>query len=286
MLGSITLKRSPRGLEALPTFEAFASEPDDDLDVAVGAALYARDHHAELDAASLVRELEALGSALAAEDIAGWPVRAQIDRLSRFVYGELGFAGDAADYYDPKNSLLPDVMARRRGIPITLALVYGEIARANGVDVAGVGFPGHFLLRVGPPDHALFVDPFDKGRELDDASLRALLRRAMGHDAHLDPQLLEPTKGRQILVRMLTNLKNAFAGRGDHARAFLALDRIANLVPTSTRILREHAMAASVIGAVEIARADIERLLELEPLAPDVETLRRRLEALVPRPAN
>lgn len=271
---------------ALPRFEELAARADEDIDVTVGAALYAADHVPDLDPLALVREIEALGAPLATEEISGWPVRAQIDRLSRYVYGELGFRGDEQTYQAPENSLLPEVLRRRMGIPITLALVYGEIARAGGIEVRGVGFPGHFLVRVGSAGASVFVDPFDGGRELDERSLRAMLRRALGHDAELDPQLLEPASPRAILVRMLTNLKNAFASRGDHARAFLALDRMANLLPASTRILREHAMAAAIIGATEIARADIERLLEREPLAPDADALRKRLEGLTPRAAN
>jgi regulator of sirC expression with transglutaminase-like and TPR domain len=199
------------------------------------------------------------------------------------MYGPLGFRGNEQDYYDPKNSLLPDVLDRRLGIPITLALVYCEIARRVGVRARGVSFPGHFLVRVDPPgrdDAPVAVDPFFGGRRLEKYDLQKLLERASPSQELVMAEHLAPASARTMLVRMLINLKWIHATRGDFARALLALDRIICLTPDSVPALRERGMLAARLGAVEAARADLSRLLELVPQAPDANTIRQRLEEL------
>jgi regulator of sirC expression with transglutaminase-like and TPR domain len=180
------------------------------------------------------------------------------------------------------------VLDRRLGIPITLALVYCEVARRAGVHARGVGFPGHFLVRIdGAPDGEArgeaephLVDPFAGGRALAVPDLRALLHRATPGE-RLDPRVhLAPATPRTTLVRMLINLKWVYTTRGDLARALLALDRIILLTPDSAAALRERGTLAARLGSVEGARADLTRLLELSPEAPDAESIRRQLAEL------
>jgi len=177
---------------------------------------------------------------------------------------------------------LPDVIERRLGIPITLAVVYCEVARRVGVRARGVSFPGHFLVRVDAPhgeDAPVAVDPFFGGARLDHAALQKLLERAAPGQT-LDAQHLAPASPRTILVRMLINLKWIYATRGDLARSLLALDRIITLTPDSVPALRERGFLAARLGAVEAARADLSRLLELSPSAPDAGAIRERLAEL------
>lgn len=288
-----------------PSFAALARTPDASIDVALGAALIAKDVYQDLDVDALVQRFDDLAGPLNGGALVGLPLRKQAEEVSdRF--RELGFRGNVEDYYDARNSLLPDVLERRTGIPITLTLVWCEIARRAGVLARGVGFPGHFLARVdelpslsgrgSPRTHAdrdgtqgsapVIVDAFGGGRIVEDADARALLQRTLGAGAELHPALFEPASSRATLVRMLTNLKAVWAGRGEHAKAFVALDRIVTLVPDSPRILRERAGVALRLGIHDLARTDFARVLELQPNAPDAPTLRRRISELRASPKS
>jgi regulator of sirC expression with transglutaminase-like and TPR domain len=267
------------------TFEDFAKRPDDALDVALGAAIVAKDVYESLEPEKLIEQLDVLAAPLVRLDLDGMtPLRQAETVTERF--RDLGFRGNGDDYYDPRNSLLPDVLERRLGIPITLSIVWCELATRSGVRASGVGFPGHFLVRVDDPHGAglgappIIVDPFANGRVLDDEGAEALLRRALGDGAAMHATLFAPASPRAILVRLLTNLKAIWASRGDHARAFVAIDRIVTLVPDSPRMLRERAGIALRLGIVELARADLSRVLELEPEAPDIPAIERRLAQL------
>jgi regulator of sirC expression with transglutaminase-like and TPR domain len=265
------------------TFEQLALLPEERIDVATGAALIARDAYASLDLDRLDARFDALAAPLIARGVASRSPEEQVQLVSTHLYEDLGFRGNEQDYYDPKNSLLPDVLDRRLGIPITLALVYCEVARRAGVQARGVSFPGHFLVRVdavGREDAPLAVDPFFGGRRLDEPGLQKLLERASPAQKLVIEEHLAPASAKTMLVRMLINLKWIYATRGDFARALLALDRIICLTPDSVPALRERGLLAVRLGAVEAARADLSRLLELVPQAPDASTIRKQLEEL------
>jgi regulator of sirC expression with transglutaminase-like and TPR domain len=261
----------------MATFEELARMPDDAIDLALGAMLVAKDVDDSIDVAAALAELDALPGGL---DVTDAPPAEQVARISTR-FRELGFRGNVEDYYDPKNSLLPDVVARRLGIPITLSVVWCEMARRAGATARGIAFPGHFLVRVDVKEHPpVIVDAFAGGRVVDDAAARDLLRRALGEGAVVHPALFTPATARGVLVRMLTNLKSIWANRGDHARAFVAIDRIVTLVPDSARMLRERAAVALLIGAAELARSDLARVILLEPQAPDIPAIKARLAEL------
>jgi regulator of sirC expression with transglutaminase-like and TPR domain len=265
------------------TFEQLALLPEERIDVATGAALIARDAYAGLDLDRLSARLDEIAAPLVARDVASASLEQQVQMVSSHLYEDLGFRGNEQDYYDPKNSLLPDVLERRLGIPITLALVYCEVARRAGVRARGVSFPGHFLVRVDAidsEDAPVAVDPFFGGRRLDGPGLQKLLERAAPAQKLVIAEHLAPASPKTMLVRMLINLKWIYATRGDFARALLALDRIICLTPDSVPALRERGLLAVRLGAVEAARADLSRLLELVPQAPDASTIRKQLDEL------
>ena len=209
---------------ALLIAEAF----DDDLDVSFHAG-----------------RIERLGDearrriAGTSDDPEGNKVRA--GRLLRLLFDEVGFAGNRADYYDPRNSFLHHVLDRRLGIPISLAVILIEVARHAGVRADGIGFPGHFLVRLGEPvgesssspmaaDLPIVIDPFG-GRLLEAASLRALNAQVTGSDGDPDPRLLLPCTSRRLLTRMLGNLRGIYRARGDQRSLLLVLERLAVLTP-------------------------------------------------------
>ncbi len=268
-----------------PRFEELAGGGDDGIDAALGAALIARDVYQDLDIDSLLRQFDQLSAPIAKLGIESMSAEAQALELAHYVYERQGFAGNESDYYDPKNSLLPDVLERRVGIPITLALVYCEIAKRIGVPARGVSFPGHFLVRIDrrgreegrPP---VIVDPFFNGRMLDEKSLDALLKRVVGPKVALRPEHLEPASPRLILVRMLTNLKTVYLARGEDSRALLALDRLVCVAPDAPFVLRERGLLAARLGSVEVARADLARFLQICPDAADAKDIKSRLDAL------
>lgn len=265
------------------TFEQLAALPDEGIDVAAGAALIARDTYATLDVERLIARFDDMASPLVTRGLAALPLEEQADAVSDHMYGLLAFRGNEQEYYDPRNSLLPDVLDRKLGIPITLALVYCEVARRAGVRACGVSFPGHFLVRIDRPEDdgaPVAVDPFFGGRRLDNAGLQKLLERASPAKKYVAAEHLAATTPRSMLVRMLINLKWIYATRGDFARALLALDRIISLTPDSIPALRERGLLAARLGAVEAATEDLSRLLELVPQAPDANSIRERLAEL------
>jgi len=159
--------------------------------------------------------------------------------ISDCLFERLGFVGNTDDYYDPRNSFLTDVLDRRTGIPISLSVLYLEVARRVGVLAQGVNFPGHFLVRVAIEDAWLFLDPFSGGRALTPADLETLLRKTTTPDAVLEPSVIAAASKRQIVARMLVNLAGIYGRNGDLPRSLDVLERLAILEPTNPRIARD-----------------------------------------------
>lgn len=164
---------------------------------------------------------------------------ARAQAISDVLFSQMRFRGNSEDYYDPKNSFLAQVLERRLGIPITLSVLFLEIARRVGVLAQGVSFPGHFLVRVADDDSWRFFDPFDGGRLLTTADLEALLVRTAGPGAALAPPLLAAANKKQIVSRMLLNLAGIYGRHGDLVRSLIVLERLAILEPDNPRLLRE-----------------------------------------------
>lgn len=159
--------------------------------------------------------------------------------ISDFLFDRQGFAGNTHDYYDPRNSFLTEVIDRRVGIPISLSVLYLEVARRVGVLAQGVNFPGHFLVRVAVEDAWLFVDPFSGGRALAPADLEALLKKTTTPDAVLEPSVISAASKRQIVARMLVNLAGIYGRAGDMPRSLDVLERLAVIEPQNPRIARD-----------------------------------------------
>jgi len=222
----------------LTLFSHVAGRPDPQVDLAQAALLIGEGEVPGLDTAKYVRMLDGLGRQAAAEIERAGALSDEdassfrpIDHLLRWMFEEAGFHGNTIDYYDPRNSFLSCVLDRRMGIPISLAVVLMEVGRRVGIEVHGVSFPGHFLARVEGVRGPIFIDPFD-GRILKREDLRNLNARALGDKRDPDPRLLEPATKRQILVRMLANLRGIYAARGDHERLRSVLERMDVLAPS------------------------------------------------------
>jgi len=189
---------------------------------------------------------------------------------------EEGFRGNAEDYQDPRNSFLNDVLDRKLGIPISLTVVWMEVARRAGSGLLGVGFPGHFLAKIASPGVEVFVDPFNGGDLLGPDECLARFRTRSG-GRELDPRHLEPVSTRQILARMLQNLRHVYAGRRDDVGTFWVTDRLLVLAPGMLDALRDRGLAAARLGALPAAERDLEAYLARAPDAADGPAVREAL---------
>jgi regulator of sirC expression with transglutaminase-like and TPR domain len=271
-------------------FGDYARSSDDRLDLLTGALLIARDAHPGLDLAEQRGRLDELARPLISRGISGLPPTVQARLLSDYLYVVCGFHGAKADYFEPRNSFLNEVLDRKTGIPITLAVVYIEVARRLGVDALGVGFPGHFLVRLGPGpgdpsgerNEPVIVDPFHHGRLLDANGLSQLLRRANVR-APLSSAMLEPARTRHIVARMLMNLRGIYTSRGDSPRLLLTLDRLIDLLPDLSSELVERAKLYEALGAPAAALGDYERYLRVEPDGADSQLAEKAIARLKDR---
>jgi regulator of sirC expression with transglutaminase-like and TPR domain len=260
-------------------FGVYAAQPDDALDLLQGALLIAQDEYPSLDLRVQTARIDELAAPLRKTGIGALPVGDQIAALAAHLFERWGFRGNEQDYYDPRNSFLNDVLDRRLGIPITLAILYVEVAARAGVTAQGVGFPGHFLVRVDAPGGPLIVDPFRGGGVLDGTALSELLERGGGGRDFSDA-LLEPAPVRKVLVRMLMNLRSIYASRGDYSRLLVVLDRIVDLLPGAPRELRDRGLLSARLGAPEAAMDDLRHYVRLAPHAGDVAEVRRIIDQL------
>ncbi len=238
----------------------------------------------ELDRAGALATLDDLARR-AAGRVSGLPEgEPRVAALVAFLHDVEGFRGDPEDYDDPRNSFLDQVLARRRGIPIGLAVVYEAVARRLGLRLEGIGFPGHFLLRWrGGRD--LLVDPFF-GRLLDDRECAERLKRALGPEARFERDALRVATLAEILIRTLGNLKRSYVGSGDLVLAATCCDRILLLVPDLPGELRDRGLLYEKLDCPGAARADLERFLALAPEDPTADAVRRRLDAMRRAPAT
>jgi regulator of sirC expression with transglutaminase-like and TPR domain len=263
------------GIPAAAALTTLLQTAPDDL--AGAALLVATVEFPDLDPAASVAEIAAL-SARAAARLAPFsdrPVRDRLAILNRFVYEEEGFRANRRQYDDFRNSLLNVVIERRLGIPLSLAVVYMTVARQAGIEVNGVCFPGHFLMRAerasaAGPGQALILDPFENGRELNEADCRALLARH-ADDAAFSPALLRPCSPRRMVVRMLTNLKRTYITLRSFPQAWRATELLLALEPTLDADLRDRGLLAYHLQDYPRALRDLELYLRRSDAHEDTE---------------
>jgi regulator of sirC expression with transglutaminase-like and TPR domain len=244
-------------------FARLAAGPDDRIDLAEAALLIAAEEYPSLDVAAYLRRFDELAAAASGEVRPGLAPAEQIARLNHHLFVECGFAGNSDDYYDPRNSFLNDVLDRRTGIPISLSIVYSEVAQRLDLPVYGVSFPGHFLAKyVGDPE--IIIDAFF-GTVIGADECAQRLRGIYGDDAQLDPRLLRPAPAREILARMLSNLKQVYVQHSDFERALGCVDRILLLAPNTARELRDRGILYQRLECYAAALQDFERYLRLAP---------------------
>ena len=267
-------------------FTQLVSGPEEELDLAEAALLIAQEEHPELDVAAYLRRLDGLAAAVRARLPEAPEPTDIIHSLNIQLFGEEGLVGNESEYYDPRNSFLNEVLDRKRGIPITLSVIYLEVGRRLGLPLAGVGFPGHFLVKYSGADGELVLDPFAGGVTLSREELAQKLRRMYG-DANpflaQIPQLLAPASKKEILLRMLHNLKGIYLQQNDFTRALAAIDRILLVTPDLAMEVRDRGAVHQRLGHFQAALQDFRRYLQMVPNAEDAETVRTLISRMMAR---
>ena len=263
--------------DALPDWNGLAGLGDDELPLLDTALLIARDEYPDLDAAGITAQVDTYAEALRPRLAGDIDLPARLTAINRYLFEEVGFAGNVDQYDDPRNSYLNQVVDRKLGIPISLAVVQMEVTRRLGMPLDGVSFPGHFLVRLPVDDGILVLDPYNKGRPVSAEELRERASPHLGGQAPDDQQLLQilaPATHRMILMRMLRNLKGLYAGAGDWERVARSADRLLTLSPATAEAVRDRGLAYRELGYAKGAREDLARYLQLLPEADDVEAIR------------
>jgi regulator of sirC expression with transglutaminase-like and TPR domain len=260
------LHLSARVTQVAADLERALNSPGSDLLPAAFAI--ARVEYPSLETAPYLAAIDQMGHDAAArlQGVAGGPT-AVIEALNEYLYEEEGFSGNRDSYDDPRNSLLNEVIDRRIGIPISLAVIYMEVAARAGVRVTGVNFPGHFLLRAGGgmPGEDLIIDPFHAGALLSEFDCRQMLRNHVGEDAAFDPSLLAPATRHDIIVRMLVNLKRLYVKMRSFPQARFVSTLLLSVDPSGVGELRDRGLLAYHLEDFSSALKDLEEYLRLAP---------------------
>jgi regulator of sirC expression with transglutaminase-like and TPR domain len=268
---------------ALDDFKDLVRAPEIDL---AGAALaVARIEHPDLVPEPSLARLDELAARSTAAKIADQ--RRAVERLCDFLFDETGFRGNAHDYYDPRNSCLNDVLDRRLGIPITLSVLLMEVARRVGLEILGIGLPGHFCAGARLGDEIVLLDPFGGGRWLARREAEAIASRAVGRQVELTDAHFVPATKAQIVVRMLRNLQGIYARREDWGKALAVIDRLLVVEADAPMHVRDRGTVLVKLGELHRGASEWERYLTRYPQARDAaafkEELRRVRQTLAER---
>ena len=273
---------------ALQPFAQLISREDARIDLSRACLLIAQDAYPDLDVERYIGEMERMATRVRARLA---PTAAGEDRvvaLNQLLYEELGYWGNTEDYYDPRNSYLNEVIDRRTGMPITMSILYMELGRRIGLPVEGVSFPGLFLVRVRLRGGMLVLDPFSGGAPQSEDELRSRVKRVIpdgvaddlpASELPLD-QFLEPATNRQILARVLRNLKGIYRKANKPERMLDVLNRMLLVTPDASAELRDRGYVYQRLECYRAAFKDLTDYAEREPDAPDLDEVRSKLMEL------
>lgn len=264
------------GLLARQRFHQEIQQNDTQINLACAALYLAQEEYPQLEVEEYLNALETMADEVADRlpQSHPYPLRI-IQTINRYLFDDLGFAGDRQNYYDPRNSYLNEVIDRRRGIPITLSLVYLEIARQIDFPMVGVGMPGHFLICPAVDEMEIFIDPFHQGEVMFREDCQERLNQIYGDVVELRPEFLQPVSSRQFLARMLANLKMIYLNREDLPRTLAAIERILLLFPDALTEQRDRGLIYYQLGRWAEAIHDLEHYLAVVPTAGDATIIQR-----------
>ncbi|HLI09381.1 MAG TPA: transglutaminase-like domain-containing protein [Ktedonobacteraceae bacterium] len=279
---------------ARKAFEMLCVGDDAAIDLGRAALLIAAEEYPDLDIAHYLAQLDVLAmqarAALGVADLEGAELSRAlqerdplsiIEAINQVLFVQEHFRGSSkADYYNPRNSFLNDVLERRIGIPITLSLVYMEVGRRLGVQIDGIGMPLHFLVAYRLSERRIYIDAYEQGRILTEKDCQERVQRMFKGKVHFNQRWLQPISHRQILVRMLDNLKYIYIARGDDKRALAVCDRLVLLAPRSAIERRDRGRLYIHLKMYGRALRDLKIYLELASEGEDVEEVQKQVSAL------
>jgi regulator of sirC expression with transglutaminase-like and TPR domain len=263
--------------ELIETFSVFVAPEieDEKIDLIRAALAIARTEYPNLDIEMYAARMEQLARRVAALVPNPEPQLARA-ALNRLLFEELNLRGNREDYYDPRNSFLNDVLDRGLGIPITLSIVYMEVAKRVGFSLAGVGMPGHFLLKhYGQEGQEMLIDCFNRGDVLTRQDCQSRLDEIYSGEMTLRPEFLHPISRRQILTRMLNNLKTVYLSTRNFRKALPIADLILVIYPQSAEDVKQRALLRYSMGLQRLAAEDLDEYLKISPKASDAEEIRQ-----------
>jgi len=257
--------------------------------LAEACLLLAQDEYPDIDVPRCLGQLDAMAAAVRARLARDAFPEQRVAALNHHLFDELQFSGNVDAYYDPRNSYLNEVLERRTGIPITLSVVYLEVGRRVGLRLQGVSFPGHFLVKLRVRRGQLVLDPFAGGEPQSAAALRSRLAQLMPQRRadELDlEELLGAATSRQIVARVLRNLKAIYLQAENYPRALAVMNRMVLTVPESAEELRDRGLVNEQLECFRAALADLSNYVRRRPDAPDRAEIDARIEALRDRCAR
>jgi regulator of sirC expression with transglutaminase-like and TPR domain len=274
------ISREPTAAAA--RFRELINRPEDEIDLAEAALLIAKGVNDALDIEAYLSQIEGLARQLQQRLSESVGETERILALNRFLFDEQGFAPNVENYYDPRNSFLNEVLERRVGIPISLSILYIEIGRRVGLPLRGVSFPGHFLVKCKVDDGVVVLDPYCRGVSLSLNDLQQRLREVQGGEVSraIIAGMLVSANKKEILARVLRNLKAIYVEREEDAHALSVMEWIITLAPADAAEVRDRGLLFAKLECPRAAVEDLERYLELVPEAEDAHELRARVVEL------
>lgn len=260
-----------------PAFAEAVCRPEEQIDLALAGLAIAQAEYPDLDIGLYLSKLDEIAKEVRSRAGENADPPRLIATLNFILFNREGLRGNAVDYYDPKNSFLNDVIERKRGIPISLSVIYMEVGRRAGLNLAGVGFPGHFLVKHTGAQEEIIIDPFHRGAILSSEELQDRLDQIYGGKVAVDKSFLAPASKKQILIRMLNNLKSTYLQQEDFVRALSIVERMLILEPSSAENIRDRGLLYLKQECFLRAKEDLERYLNMVPDAEDAGTIREYL---------
>lgn len=256
------------------------NQPDDQINLAKAALYFAQEEYPTLDVEDYLNALDTM-----AEEVKErlpetlYPLKI-IKTINEYLFKDLKFRGNTSDYYDPDNSYLNQVIDRRTGIPITLAIIYLEIAKRLNFSMVGIGMPGHFIIRPDFEEVGIFVDVFNQGEILFEQDCIQKLSEVYQQPMKLEPHFLEPVSHRQILARMLTNLKYIYINAEKYPKVLRIIELLLIIFPNHPLELRDRGLLYYHLGQWQQATKDLNLYLAMLPTAQDAHAIRELLQKI------
>lgn len=269
--------------ELLLNFSHAVKCQDNEIDLGRAALVIAQMEYPDLEVEPYLKRMDRLATVI--KDLVGDEdsVFRLLACINIVLFKQEGFQGNRSNYYDPKNSFLNDLIDRKMGIPITLSVLYQEVSRRAGLTLHGVGFPGHFLLKHIDHGEEIIIDPFNGGEVRSDAELQSLLDEIYPGKAVLKFEFLSPVSKRQILKRMLINLRGIYLHQGDFRRCLSVEERLVILEPNPVREYRDRGLLHLRLKNFPQALEDLETYLRLASDANDADEIREQVSSLKKR---